>query len=98
MIFYYWKWDIINWIRLRKYINDETYVETLNWATDHLAVIDASGLPAPLTAKFAICTSLPLLHWGSNMNYLDMLQGLQHYKEAQIKAVKVSVISTMNMG
>ena len=76
----------------------ETYVENLNWAADHLAVVDQSGLPAPLTAKFAICTSLPLLYWGGNMNDLDMLQGLQRYKEAQIKAVKVSVTSTRNFG
>ena len=76
----------------------ETYVETLNWAADHLAAIDASGLPAPLTAKFAVCTSLPLIYWGGAMNDLDMLQGLQRYKEAQIKGVKVSVTSTRNFG
>jgi len=58
----------------------ETYIETLNWPPDALNVIDASGLPPPLTARFAVCTSLPVLYWQNAFGELDMLQGLERYK------------------
>ena len=54
-------------------------------------------MPAKLTSKFAVSSTLPMFFWNDEEGELDLMQGLERYKEAQIKSVKASITALRSM-